>query len=88
MSEVSGDRVRKQRPALVAVDLGGESCRVSLLRWSDGQPEIQLVHRFPNAAKDDGSGLRWDIAAIVGGRGRRSSRLRTTRARGNSSHRS
>src|SRR3954471_18788101 len=67
MSEVPGDRVRKQRPALVAVDLGAESCRVSLLRWRDGQPEIQLVHRFPNAAKDDGNGLRWDLAAIVRG---------------------
>jgi rhamnulokinase len=67
MSAVSGDRVRKQRPALVAVDLGAESCRVSLLRWRDGQPEIQLVHRFPNAAKDDGNGLRWDLAAIVRG---------------------
>jgi rhamnulokinase len=67
MSEVSGDRAQKQRPALVAVDLGAESCRVSLLHWRDGQPEIQLVHRFPNAAKDDGSGLRWDIDAIVRG---------------------
>jgi len=67
MSEVSGDRIRKQRPALVAVDLGAESCRVSLLRWKDSQPEISLVHRFPNAAKDVGSGLRWEIDAIVRG---------------------
>jgi rhamnulokinase len=67
MSEGSGDRVRKERPALVAVDLGAESCRVSLLRWNDGQPEIRLVQRFPNAAKDDGDGLRWDISAIVRG---------------------
>ena len=34
----SGDK----RPALVAVDLGADSCRVSLLRWIEGQPEIQL----------------------------------------------
>jgi rhamnulokinase len=67
MSDVSGDRVRRQRPALVAVDLGAESCRVSLLRWSDGQPDIRLVHRFPNSAKDEGDGLRWNIAAIVRG---------------------
>jgi len=67
MSEVSGVRAPKQRPALVAVDLGAESCRVSLLHWRNGQPEIQLVHRCPNAAKNDGSGLRWDIAAIVRG---------------------
>jgi rhamnulokinase len=55
--------------ALVAVDLGAESCRVSLLRWVDGTPRITLVHRFPNAPKttgDEGS-LHWDIAAISGG---------------------
>ena len=40
----------KPTPVLVAVDLGAESCRVSLLRWIDGQPEIRLVHRFANSA--------------------------------------
>ncbi len=98
MNEVSHDRdpafgdelaakVRK-KPALVAVDLGAESCRVSLLRWIDGQPEIRLVHRFANSPADEGNGLRWDIAAIVAGRGRRPARLRATRARRNRSHRS
>ena len=58
------DRDRSQRPVLVAVDLGAESCRVSLLRWIDGQPEIRLVHRFANSARNDGNGLRWNIAAI------------------------
>ncbi len=53
--------------ALAAVDLGAESCRVSLLRWADGQPEIRLVHRFPNSAADDGTGLHWDISAICKG---------------------
>ncbi len=55
--------------ALVAVDLGAESCRVSLLRWVEGEPRITLVHRFPNAPKttgDEGS-LHWDIAAISEG---------------------
>ena len=53
MSEVPRtDRVRQaSSPVLVAVDLGAESCRVSLLRWNDGQPEIRLVHRFPNSAR-------------------------------------
>jgi rhamnulokinase len=58
-----------QPGALVAVDLGAESCRVSLLRWVDGKPHITLVHRFPNAPRthgDEGS-LHWDIAAIEGG---------------------
>jgi rhamnulokinase len=55
------------RPVLIAVDLGAESCRVSLLRWSDGQPEIQIVHRFANSARSDGGSLRWDIGAIFQG---------------------
>jgi rhamnulokinase len=57
----------RKKPVLVAVDLGAESCRVSLLRWIDGQPEIRLIHRFANSARDDGNGLRWDIAAIEAG---------------------
>jgi len=67
MSGGSHDRASKQHPVLVAVDLGAESCRVSLLRWINGQPEIRLVHRFPNSARDDGKGLRWNIASIVKG---------------------
>lgn len=57
----------QERPVLVAVDLGAESCRVSLLRWVDGQAEIRLIHRFANSAKNEGNGLRWDIGAIVKG---------------------
>jgi len=34
--------------ALVAVDLGAQSCRVSILRWERGVPQIRVVHRFPN----------------------------------------
>lgn len=36
-------------PNVVAIDLGAESCRVSLLSWSEGVPHIELVHRFSNA---------------------------------------
>ncbi len=36
------------RRARVAIDLGAESCRVSLLRWANGRAEITEVHRFPN----------------------------------------
>ena len=36
--------------ALIAIDLGAESCRVSLLRWHNDQPCIALVHRFRNEA--------------------------------------
>jgi rhamnulokinase len=57
--------------ASIAVDLGAESCRVSLLRWIDGKPVISLVERFANApreiAAEFGGGLRWDLARIVAG---------------------
>lgn len=53
--------------ALVAVDLGAESCRVSLLRWQDSHPRVQLVHRFPNNPREIDGGLRWDLACIVHG---------------------
>jgi len=56
-----------QLPVLVAVDLGAESCRVSLLTWEGSVPVVRLVHRFPNAPKDDGGTLTWDIRAIVAG---------------------
>ena len=36
MNVVLHDRDPKSKPVLVAVDLGAESCRVSLLRWIDG----------------------------------------------------
>jgi rhamnulokinase len=51
--------------ALVAIDLGAESCRVSLLRWDEDRPSIQLVHRFPNHAIGRPDGLRWDIHRIL-----------------------
>ena len=50
--------------ALVAIDLGAESCRVSLLRWIDSQPVLTLVHRFPNSPRESPQGLRWDLGAI------------------------
>jgi rhamnulokinase len=55
------------RRALVAVDLGAESCRVSLLRWVEGNAAISLVHRFANAPRVVDGGLRWDIAVIEAG---------------------
>jgi rhamnulokinase len=51
--------------ALVAIDLGAESCRVSLLRWSNNSPHIDLVHRFPNHAVERPDSLRWDIQHIL-----------------------
>jgi rhamnulokinase len=53
--------------ALIAVDLGAESCRVCLLRWKDGRPSIQVVHRIPNNPREIDGGLHWDLKAITGG---------------------
>jgi rhamnulokinase len=50
--------------ALIAVDLGAESCRVSLLRWIEGKAVISLVHRFANAPREVDGGLRWDLGMI------------------------
>ncbi len=50
--------------ALIAVDLGAESCRVSLLRWAEELPKIELVHRFANHAIERADGLRWDLERI------------------------
>ena len=63
----SGRQERREQPSLIAVDLGAESCRVSLLRWVEGRPEIRLVYRFANAARSEGKDLRWDIEGICAG---------------------
>ena len=55
------------RKALVAIDLGAQSCRVSLLRWNRNEPEIEVVHRFSNAPVSAGDDLRWNIDAIFEG---------------------
>jgi len=54
--------------ASIAVDLGAESCRVSLLRWVDGKAEITLVHRFANAPREVNGGLYWDLEMIEAAR--------------------
>ena len=54
------------RPALVAIDLGAESCRVSLLRWPAAPaapPAISVVHRFPNGPWHH-DGLHWNLDRI------------------------
>lgn len=53
--------------ASIAVDLGAESCRVSLLRWLGGKAAITLVHRFANAPREVNGGLHWDLATIEAG---------------------
>ena len=56
--------VPQDKRASIAVDLGAESCRVSLLRWMGGRPTILLVHRFANAPREVDGGLRWNLGMI------------------------
>ncbi len=56
-----------QEPARVAIDLGAESCRVSLLRWEGGKPSIEVVHRIANGPVHRGSSLHWPLEAILAG---------------------
>ena len=55
------------RKARVAVDLGAQSCRVSLLRWNGNEPDVEVLHRFSNEPLSTGDGLRWNIDAIFDG---------------------
>src|ERR1700756_3781920 len=59
--------VPAHRKALVAIDLGAQSCRVSLLRWNRDQPDVKIVHRFENRPLSIGGGLFWDMNAIFVG---------------------
>lgn len=53
-----------QRPALVAIDLGAESCRVSLLQWQGDTPAVRMVHRFANGPVTQGQSLHWELTRI------------------------
>jgi rhamnulokinase len=66
MSSAQG-RIPSDSRARIAVDLGAESCRVSLLRWRDGQPDITEVHRILNGPVTSGHSLRWPLDAILSG---------------------
>ena len=52
---------------VVAVDLGGESCRISLLHWHAGKPEIREIYRFSNGPIARGDHIFWDICRICEG---------------------
>jgi rhamnulokinase len=54
-------------PARIAIDLGAESCRVSLLRWVGGQPQVEVVHRIPNGPVHQGQQMHWPLESILSG---------------------
>jgi rhamnulokinase len=53
-----------KRKALIAVDLGAQSCRVSLLRFWYDEPAVDVVHRFSNGPISSENGLHWNIEEI------------------------
>jgi rhamnulokinase len=55
------------QPARIAIDLGAESCRVSLLRWEGDKPAITIVHRFANGPVHTGTFMHWPLGAILAG---------------------
>ncbi|MGA2729083.1 MAG: FGGY-family carbohydrate kinase [Terracidiphilus sp.] len=66
----SGQSAQPVKPAdraRVAIDLGAESCRVSLLRWCNGRPAIELVHRIPNRPVHVNGTLRWPFDIVLSG---------------------
>ncbi len=67
MMNLTPDMLPSDQRASIAVDLGAESCRVSLLRWVSGRAAISLVHRFANAPRVVDGGLHWDLAMIEEG---------------------
>lgn len=54
-------------PARIAIDLGAESCRVSLLRWRDGEPVIEVIHRIPNGPVHQGKEMCWPLTELLEG---------------------
>ena len=56
-----------QAPARIAIDLGAESCRVSLLRWVGGSASIEVIHRAPNGPIRRGTTLHWPLDSIMAG---------------------
>ncbi len=63
---VRSDRPADQR-ARVAIDLGAASCRFSLLRWQNGRPSIEVVHRSPNGPVHRGNSMHWPLDALLAG---------------------
>ena len=66
-SAESSTQERLDSRARVAIDLGAESCRVSLLRWIDSRPAIELLHRIPNGPVHRGAALVWPLDRIMAG---------------------
>jgi rhamnulokinase len=52
-------------PNIVAIDLGAESCRVSLLQWNGDVPQIDVIHRAGNSPVLQANSIRWDLEGLL-----------------------
>lgn len=62
MNDSSGSGTKPRR--VVAIDLGAESCRVSLLNWQPHGSTLRVVQRFHNGPYGRDGHLYWDISAL------------------------
>ncbi len=51
----------------IAVDLGAESCRVSLGEWDGSTVRLRLIHRYPNGPVERDGRIRWDLDRLLTG---------------------
>jgi len=62
MSDSSNSGTKPRR--VIAVDLGAESCRVSLLNWQPKGATLRTVHRIRNGPQERGGHLYWDLSRL------------------------
>jgi rhamnulokinase len=62
MSDFPDSSARPRR--VVAIDLGAESCRVSLLNWQPKGATLRIVHRFHNGPHERDGHLYWDLSYL------------------------
>lgn len=67
MNPIHERPLAQTEPARIAIDLGAESCRVSLLQWTKSIPSIKVVHRLANGPVHRGASLRWPLETILSG---------------------
>jgi rhamnulokinase len=62
MSDSSDSGPKPRR--VIAIDLGAESCRVSLLDWQPQGATLRIVHRFHNGPHERDGHLYWDVSGL------------------------
>ncbi len=67
MNQIPDMPAEVKKNSRIAIDLGAESCRVSLLRWKNGVASVEVIHRLPNAPVHRGTTLRWPLESMLCG---------------------